>query len=542
MKNIIYVLVVFLLASCYEDKGNYDYREINEVAVSGVDSVYNVDQFDTLRIYPDFTGTQYADENKFSFEWEINRKVEGREKDLVLPVRLPLGETYCRLIVTDNVLQTKAQAVFRIRVANSTAADLIVVLSNYKNRAELSYKRLDKENAGFVNNYYYEVTGGILGTNPQKLYQNYNDLDVSKGLEVLVDEGLKIIDQNTMIEKGVIDENFFRRQMPPTPAPVFTGYKVESAVFQIGDWTSDPWGLAVQNGFMHLISGGRSYYYYQGSSRKVTINDTSAYGGYLSPCSFLTTKEAVIGSGFMSYLGYRLSTYMLMFDETVGRFVAGSRGAKPVERISELDAIPGYRLKFGAPLLSDKNYCVAVLDNEAGQVKALLLKTPKDAAERAGSDNVAPMPFQILGQHDVSKDVMNSKTCFYAMEQVPDLLFATKDKLYKCNIRNWTQTNPSSSQVICSLSDFGYDGDAEITCMYVSRSEQTVMLGVSRYGADISGSSDELKGDLLVLDAATYRQKEIYRGVSGYPMDIRIKYQYYFRHGENESGNMMDNI
>ena len=40
MKQVFYILIVFLLAACYDDKGNYDYEEINTITVL-LDDVYS---------------------------------------------------------------------------------------------------------------------------------------------------------------------------------------------------------------------------------------------------------------------------------------------------------------------------------------------------------------------------------------------------------------------------------------------------------------------------------------------------------------------
>lgn len=53
MKMIKYFLISILASvviACYEDKGNYDYREINEVRISGIDKQYKVGRWDTLAI------------------------------------------------------------------------------------------------------------------------------------------------------------------------------------------------------------------------------------------------------------------------------------------------------------------------------------------------------------------------------------------------------------------------------------------------------------------------------------------------------------
>ena len=46
--NILFTVpLVWVLASCYDDKGNYDYTELDKVAISMQDTVYAT-QFRTL--------------------------------------------------------------------------------------------------------------------------------------------------------------------------------------------------------------------------------------------------------------------------------------------------------------------------------------------------------------------------------------------------------------------------------------------------------------------------------------------------------------
>lgn len=64
-----------LLFACYDDKGNYDYHDINQITISGIDSLIRCDQMDLLHIPVTLEGTQYADTNRFTYFWEINRKI-----------------------------------------------------------------------------------------------------------------------------------------------------------------------------------------------------------------------------------------------------------------------------------------------------------------------------------------------------------------------------------------------------------------------------------------------------------------------------------
>ena len=47
------------ITACYDDLGNYSYREINELHVEGIESAYARDVDDSLNIVPVLQGTQY---------------------------------------------------------------------------------------------------------------------------------------------------------------------------------------------------------------------------------------------------------------------------------------------------------------------------------------------------------------------------------------------------------------------------------------------------------------------------------------------------
>lgn len=48
----IIVLIPCLCFSCYDDKGNYDYHDLNQVEISGIDSAYVVNFMEKLEIHP----------------------------------------------------------------------------------------------------------------------------------------------------------------------------------------------------------------------------------------------------------------------------------------------------------------------------------------------------------------------------------------------------------------------------------------------------------------------------------------------------------
>lgn len=57
--------------SCYDDKGNYDYQEINEISVTGIDTLYIKDVGESLTIVPklEFSMEDKADQDNYKYSW-----------------------------------------------------------------------------------------------------------------------------------------------------------------------------------------------------------------------------------------------------------------------------------------------------------------------------------------------------------------------------------------------------------------------------------------------------------------------------------------
>ena len=70
MRRLIYILVLLLFVSCYDDKGNYDYEDINTVAVE-LDELYSVrlDKDTTLTIVPRLSQLLQKDDKNLSYVW-----------------------------------------------------------------------------------------------------------------------------------------------------------------------------------------------------------------------------------------------------------------------------------------------------------------------------------------------------------------------------------------------------------------------------------------------------------------------------------------
>ena len=153
MKHIIYLLlVVGLFSSCFDDKGNYDYTDINEVTISGFsENIYSVISYiDTLRIEPEIQGTLSSNENDFEFAWKIIPEnldfsqveegedfIVGQEKNLSLPITLKAGKYICFYLVKDKASGVTYKHKFELQARTTTSEGWLVLSNNGANDARM---------------------------------------------------------------------------------------------------------------------------------------------------------------------------------------------------------------------------------------------------------------------------------------------------------------------------------------------------------------------------------------------------------------------
>ena len=111
LKYIISALFAIGIFACYDDEGNYDYQEINEISVDSLKEEYAAYMLaDTLRISPIVRFTQDSTtEERFEYSWYLSSKKITEEKiikisdkkNLEYHVTAPEGSYYLSLGVKD---------------------------------------------------------------------------------------------------------------------------------------------------------------------------------------------------------------------------------------------------------------------------------------------------------------------------------------------------------------------------------------------------------------------------------------------------------
>lgn len=551
-------VMIFIFSACYDDIGNYDYKEINELSVQGIENSYERDVDDSLNIIPILTGTQYSDTSLYTYKWEINSSILAESQELHLKINLTTGEKKCRYIVTDKKTGIQYYTPFQLSVKSSTAADLIVVLSKYQGRAELSYLRLDKPSVWAVN-YYFERFGKELGFHPQQLHLCY--VETKQGspvtcplgrLMVLCDDRIALFDKSTMAQDSLTPyltgEAYEGIAVwPPKDEEETSSYKSQFVASTVTMWRTNPYGSGFQQGEeFYEISGGRLYTVstMTNSSSRSTFKSgiKSHYDkGYLCPFGFWDNQEDK-PLGNLGEMGRQPGDF-IMFDKVNGRFTFYDGGwMRSVN--AGMPTYSGYELIWGnATNLTPNNRCLAIL-SDGSQTRLAMLETGQDPESIGGRVRTKFLVKEISG------GIISPSSKFYIPHYVDHLYFTVGNTFYCYTISDMLGgVIPDNNCRIFDLTQYGYDANAIITDICVSRSEKTLLVGVSRYGTDTEAMTEAPMGDILYFDLDVsnkqfkYNAAKSARGIAGIPIDIEIKYQTYWRNGCEQDGiTLKDNI
>lgn len=162
-RYLLFFVLTCLSISCYDDKGNYDYVDINELEISGVDNTKYYEKIafiDTLELYPEIEGSQYGTgTDKYTYEWKIipgnaDKTTDGdtldyvvcREKNLEYPIELAAGDYRCSFIVSDTASGLSWHKFFYLRVKTLTSEGWMVLCDkNGESRLDIIFNVSEQE-------------------------------------------------------------------------------------------------------------------------------------------------------------------------------------------------------------------------------------------------------------------------------------------------------------------------------------------------------------------------------------------------------------
>ena len=66
------ICVLMGLSSCASDEGNYSYKELNTLSITGVEQSYEIEQFSTLEINPIISGSLSFESENYDYVWFLH--------------------------------------------------------------------------------------------------------------------------------------------------------------------------------------------------------------------------------------------------------------------------------------------------------------------------------------------------------------------------------------------------------------------------------------------------------------------------------------
>ena len=212
-KNIIYTLAVLILSfiGCYDDKGNYDYADLNEIRIEEFNYISSPTLGDTIRIVPKFTYSKGDNSNvELSYEWTFAGKVIGNERNLEWIIDT-MTKAYCILRVTDHKYNVQYMQTTQLNITTPYVNNGWYILTEKNGYSSLSYIReIQDDETNIYHNRIYEnlyktVNKEEMGSGPLKLHEHFGRRTTPPAqLLVLQSGGQGDIDVNsTTFEKDI---------------------------------------------------------------------------------------------------------------------------------------------------------------------------------------------------------------------------------------------------------------------------------------------------------------------------------------------------
>lgn len=141
MKRVIYIflgIILLSVISCYDDEGNYDYQDINEVIFEDIETNHTVLlNVDTLKIdnaLKEMTDGDYRDTERFEYLWVVFLKGNTKAKDTIstervlnYPVSLEPGTYDLYFKVRDRVTDVQWKKHFVVTVGTPYSRGIMLI-------------------------------------------------------------------------------------------------------------------------------------------------------------------------------------------------------------------------------------------------------------------------------------------------------------------------------------------------------------------------------------------------------------------------------
>ncbi|MDR0506404.1 MAG: hypothetical protein LBH32_06265 [Dysgonamonadaceae bacterium] len=447
LAGLLLGILACVYASCIDDKGNYSYREINAVEISGIEKSYSVYLGQSLKITPSLSFSISETQDSFKYEWHLmtgsSNKISGgllsAEKNLDIIVGNPIpGDgsydvIYCVTNITTGV---RYDCIFTLNVRDRMQTGYIMLCERENNSFDIDLISLFNDTLTQYHNLldFYESKLPRTGCKPLDLVC-YCD----PASPTLAADGKKKYAIWILTDKGterVRIENFEWK-----PEFNISGISSVPEKFLQGEpLIAEKMVAPVVN----LLSEAVNWIYCRGNWYWYNFPGMTTYF-YLSPVN----APSYVGAPYKAapYIVSRAQSAALLFNEDANRFeyqYANSSGnSANVLRTNRLSADnthfnwenPDYRLIY----MGNRDFSIgfAVVKNVSSNKYELLLMDILDTSVRK------------LGRAEFPAGLALEDVKFFTFHNsMPYLYCATEDKLYRINTTAMQQWDDITSSVL----------------------------------------------------------------------------------------------
>ena len=245
-KTIIFLGIVFLwlLNGCYEDKGNYDYAELNTVTVNlKPANSYTIYGYagEEVTVVPELTFENPADTLEFDYLWKLDTTVISHERILKYTHQGVCNIFTLQLFVTDRKSGQIYYHSVSLQLDSPYKYGFVILAEKGDGTTALHYLRLEKpEDRYFYYTPFYNLYASLypedpLGRKPLYIAENFTTPgNGGDELTILQEEGGCVTLNGTTLNKEVYLEDEFYRGYPDGVSPKLLLYG-NVADFVIGD-------------------------------------------------------------------------------------------------------------------------------------------------------------------------------------------------------------------------------------------------------------------------------------------------------------------
>ena len=476
MKKVFAILYVFVLCgmfSCYEDKGDYDYRDINEINISGIEDSYERVKWADLKIAPDLACSM-SESDSLAYAWEVDGKTVSREKNLDYSVDVDIADDpyKCRYVVTNTKGNVRYFHEFTLKVVTDFNRGLLV-LSEQDGNALLSFRR-EGEESEFLH------WGELFTGKPLSLEQPWNlnsDVAVTTSkavyrLDKLRMEETKKYDGQTMLEpEAGLDIKFCK----------FTDH--------VDD---EDYGCMInEKGQVYVYKEKNDYF-----SSPSPVPCMESVSG--QPIDYELSGVCLIYTMFYGQTGRFLG-----YDNKAGRFLLFSNKSGASLDKDQLNSVTAREPVIGLPIFAlgqwDYGKCISIFYDPVSNIAKAVASHSKDFS------GVKEEQVLTLDKH---KFTVESKVA--VCDATSCVLFNNGTTVYQLNVRNVTAAPEILSDKLPTA--------GKITMLKLSDNRKLLYVGMEME------RNGKYKGDIYAIDAVTGNIVDSYTEVGGAPVDILEKY------------------